>query len=215
MDYSLHKKEVFETTMDLVKIGLIRLSSGNISVRLPDGNVAITPSGKLYADMQPEEIVIMDMNGKTIDGSHKPSSEKSLHLALYHSRPDIQAVIHTHSVYSIAFSSVVMELPLICLELISVGGPVPVAEYCCPGTEKVGEVAAKFFTARPQLKGLLLKNHGLVAVGMNLQEAYQNAYNLETGAEIYHLALQTGKTPYALSDKEVQELLDTYNSHKS
>jgi ribulose-5-phosphate 4-epimerase/fuculose-1-phosphate aldolase len=155
------------------------------------------------------------LNGKTIEGSHKPSSEKSLHLALYHSRPDIHAVVHTHSVYSIAFSSVVMELPLICLELISVGGPVPVAEYCCPGTEKVGKVGAKFFTARPQLKGLLLKNHGLVAVGMNLQEAYQNAYNVETGAEIYHLALQTGKTPNALSDKEVQELLDTYNRHKS
>jgi L-ribulose-5-phosphate 4-epimerase len=215
MEFFYHKQEVFKITLDLVKIGLIRLSSGNISLRLPDGNVAITPSAVLYADMRPEDIVIIDLNGKTIEGSHKPSSEKSLHLALYHSRPDIHAVVHTHSVYSIAFSSVVMELPLICLELISVGGPVPVAEYCCPGTEKVGKVGAKFFTARPQLKGLLLKNHGLVAVGMNLQEAYQNAYNVETGAEIYHLALQTGKTPNALSDKEVQELLDTYNRHKS
>lgn len=215
MDYSTYKKEVFKTTLNLVKNNLIRLSSGNISVRLPDENIAITPSAVLYAEMKPEDIVIMDLNGNAVDGDHKPSSEKSLHLALLQSRDDIQAVVHTHSVYAIAFSSVEMQLPLICLELISVGGPIPVAEYCCPGTAKVGEVAAGFFASRPILKGLLMKNHGMVAVGSNLQEAYQNAYNLETGAEIYHLALQTGKIPNILSDKEVQEIIDTYNSYKT
>lgn len=215
MDYSTFKQQVFETTMDLVKIDLIRLSSGNISMRLPDGNVAITPSALLYSEMQPDDIVIIDMDGNTIEGSHKPSSEKSLHLALLQSRDDIQAVVHTHSVYSIAFSAVEMELPLVCVELISVGGPIPVAEYCCPGTSKVGEVAASFFRAHPRLKGLLLKYHGMVAIGKNLNDAYQNAYKLETGAEIYHLALQTGRIPQPLSDEEVQEIFRVYQHPQS
>jgi len=211
MDYSTYKQEVYETTQNLVKIDLIRLSSGNISQCLPDGNIAITPSAILYSDMIPEDIVIMDMGGVTVEGKHKPSSEKGLHLALYHARDDIHAIVHAHSAYSIAFSIVEMELPLVCLELILVGGPVPVAEYCCPGTAKVGEVAAKFFSARPQLKGLLLKHHGMVAVGKDLQDAYQNAYNLETGARIYHLALQTGKIPHPLTNCELEEFISGYH----
>ncbi len=214
MDYSAYQQEVFDTALNLVKIDLIRLSSGNISMRLPDGNIAITPSAILYSDMNPEDVVIVDINGNQIEGNYSPSSEKSLHLELYRTRDDIHGVVHTHSIYAIAFSAVNMELPLVCVELISVGGPIPVAEYTCPGTPRVGEIASKFFKIRPRLKGLLLKNHGLVTVGNNLQEAYQNACNLETGAEIYHLALQTGRIPDHLTDDQVEEILSTYQHHQ-
>lgn len=79
MSYSIYKQAIYETTLNLVKVGLIRLSSGNISTRLPDGNIAITPSGILYDKMKPDDIVIMDLGGNKIEGKYKPSSEKALH----------------------------------------------------------------------------------------------------------------------------------------
>jgi len=215
MKYSTYKQEVFEITQKLVKNDLIRLSSGNISVRLPDGMVAITPSGILYDQMKPEDIVIMDLEGKKYEGAFKSSSEKALHNEIYKTRPDIHAVVHTHSVYAIAFSAVAMEIPVICLELLFVGGPIPVVEYHCPGTIEVGTSAAMYFTKQPNLKGLLLKNHGMVTIGSNLDEAYQNAYNLETGAEIYHLALQTGKKPDPLTEKQIADIFMQYKKPKT
>ena len=214
MEISDYRQQVFDTTLALVDIQLIRLSAGNVSVRMPDGNFAITPSAILYKEMDPKDIVIIDSDGNIVDGDKKPSSEKALHLDIYKSRDDINAVVHTHSVYSIAFSTVDMELPLVCVELISVGGPVPVMKYICPGLPEVGQEAAKFFADRPRLKSLLMKNHGMVAVGKNLDDAYQNAYKTEIGAEVYHLALQTGRTPQALTDEQVQEILSRYQKPK-
>jgi L-ribulose-5-phosphate 4-epimerase len=210
MNYSEYKQQVYDTTLSLVDIQLIRLSAGNVSVRLPDGNVAITPSAILYRKMVPEDIVIVDINGDLIEGDKKPSSEKALHTDIYKARPDVNAVVHAHSVYSIAFSTVEMELPLVCVELFSVGGPVPVMGYYCPGTPEVGKVAAEFFASRPRLKSLLMKNHGMVAVGKNLDDAYQNAYKTEIGAEIYHLALQTGRKPQPLTEENIQEIMARY-----
>ncbi|MGV8026380.1 MAG: class II aldolase/adducin family protein [Anaerolineaceae bacterium] len=210
----IYKQQVFETTLRLVDIDLIRLSSGNISMRLPDGSIAITPSGVLYDRMKPEDIIIMDLNGNKLEGHYNPSSEKALHNEIYKVRPDINAVIHTHSRYAIAFSSVEMELPAICLELLFVGAPIPVAPYQCLGTVEVGTGAATFFMKRPELKGLLLENHGLVAIGNTLNEAYQNAYNLETGAEVYHLALQTGKVPHVLTEKQIADIFAQYKKSK-
>jgi len=212
--YFIYKQQVFETTLQLVEIDLIRMSAGNISVRLPDGNIAITPSGLLYDHMKPEDIIIMDLQGNKLEGKYNPSSEKALHNEIYKTKPNINAVIHTHSRYAIAFSTVAMELPVICLELLFAGGPIPVADYQCPGTIEVGINAASIFQKRPDLMGLILKNHGMVAIGESLTAAYQNAYNLETGAEIYHLALKTGKTPVALSQKQITEILDQYKKTK-
>ncbi len=214
MDYSLFKQEVFDTTLQLVKIDLIRISAGNISIRLPDGNVAITPSGILYDRMKPEDIVIMDLNGNKLEGEYKPSSEKALHNEIYKACPDVQAVVHTHAVHAITFSTLDMELPAICIELLMVGAPIPTAPYRCPGTPEVGIDAANYFVKYPRLKALLLKNHGMVAIGKDLSEAYQNAYNLETGAEIYHLALQLGKTPSVLSEAQAAEILERYHGAK-
>jgi len=214
MEISEYRQEVFDTTLALVDIQLIRLSAGNVSVRLPDGNVAITPSAILYKYMDPKDIVIIDMDGNTVEGDKKPSSEKALHLDLYKSREDIQAVVHTHSVYAIAFSTVDMELPLVCVELISVGGPIPIMKYICPGLPEVGQEAARYFAESPRLKSLLMKNHGMVAVGKNLDDAFQNAYKTEIGAEVYHLGLQTGRTPQALTDEQVDEILNRYQKPK-
>lgn len=210
----IYKQQVFETTLKLVDINLIRLSYGNISMRLPNRNIAITPTNIQYDRLKPGDTVIMDLQGNKLEGHYNPSSERALHNEIYKVRPDVNAVVHTHSRYAIAFSTVEMELPVICLELFFVGAPIPIAPYQCPGTVEVGIGAAAFFKKRTELKGLLLENHGLVAIGSNLDEAYQNAYNLETGAEIYHLTLQTGKVPNALTEKQIADIFAQYKKPK-
>jgi len=214
MNYNPYRQQVYDTTLRLVDIDLIRLSSGNISVKCPDGNIAITPSGITYDVLKPEDIVIMDSDANLIEGDYKPSSEKHLHTEIYKVRPEVNAIVHTHSCYAIAFSAVGMEIPVINLEVLVVGGPVPVAEFTTPGTPEVGVRAAKFFADRLELKALLMQNHGMVAVGKTLDEAYQNAYKTETGAEIYHLALQTGREVKPLSEAQIDDIFNRYQKPK-
>ena len=214
MNYKEYQQQILETTLDLVKIDLIRISSGNVSMRLPDGNIAITPSGVLYATMKPGDVVIMDLNNNVVEGKFKPSSEKQLHSEIYKVRPDVEAVVHTHSRFSIAFASVGMELPVSNIEILAVGGPIPVAPYGVPGTLEVGTGAAKYFKEKPGLKALLLESHGMVAVGKSLLDAYQNAYKTETGAEIYHLSLQTGRDVKLLSQAQIDEIFNRYQKPK-
>ncbi|MDP2966308.1 MAG: class II aldolase/adducin family protein [Pelolinea sp.] len=214
MNYTQYRKDVYNTALKLVEVGLIRLSSGNISMRLPDGNVAITPSSIPYDEMDYKEIVILDIDGNIVDGDHKPSVEKMLHINAYKAREDIKAVIHSHSIYSMALSLVKLEIPLINSELVPLGAPIPVVSYILPGTDLLAEKVAEPFRNRPLLKAVLLENHGTVVVGKNLKDAFQNAYNLETGAEVYHKALQTGKKIRVLSQSEFEEVYNRYYKAK-
>ncbi len=204
------REEIISTSLELVKEGLIRLSAGNVSVRLADNKMAITPSSMKYSDVKPEDIVITDLEGNVIEGTRKPSSEKALHAEIYKARPDVNAVIHSHSIYAITLAVLNKAIPPICLEIAHLGGSIPVMEYILPGTKQVGEATAAYFQKQTDLKGLLMKNHGLVAVGKDLYEAFCNTYDIETGAQIYHLALQTGQEPESLSEEQLKEYYATY-----
>ncbi len=210
MNYHNLKEEVYETTMKLVSIDLIRLSAGNISARTPDGNMAITPSGLLYDKLTPEDIVITDLQGQLIEGELKPSSEFQLHAEIYKAKPETKGVIHTHSKYAIAFSSARMEIPVSSIEILSVGGPIPVTPYFIPGSLDIALSAANYFTENPRLKAVLLQNHGMVVIGDSLDNAFQNAYKTETGAEIYYIALQLAKDIHVLSAEQVDQVLARY-----
>jgi L-ribulose-5-phosphate 4-epimerase len=154
--------------------------------------------------------VIIDLEGRVVEGRLEPSSEAPMHLAIYGRFSDARAVVHTHSVHAIALGAVGMEIPVVCLEVVPLGGTVPVAPYVCPGSPQVGEVACEALGAHPGLKALLLRNHGLVAMGEDLEQAFRNAYNCETAAEIYHLALQTGRTPVPLSGEQINGIHRRY-----
>lgn len=210
MDLSELRQQVYDTTMRLCEAGLIRLSAGNISARDADGRVAITPSGLAYTKMRPADIVVVDLDGKPIDGTLKPSSETPMHTAIYRKLPKVGAVVHTHSIYAIALATSGVELPVICLEVVAIGGPVPVAPYACPGSAEAGEIAGRIFDERPELKALLLRNHGLVTIGADLDQAYQNSYKCETGAQIFHLGLQTGRAPVPLTAEQLDEIYRVY-----
>ncbi|OGO31425.1 MAG: hypothetical protein A2136_10020 [Chloroflexi bacterium RBG_16_54_11] len=214
MKYQLLRENVYRTTMNLCEAGLIRLLAGNISARDQDAHVAITPNGLEYARLKPEDIVIVDFDGRVVDGQLKPSSETPMHTTIYAKLPQVGAVVHTHSPYAMALASSVVEIPVICLEILSVGGPVPVVPYACPGSRQAGIVASECLSARPELKALMLRNHGLVAIGDDLEQAFVGAFNCEIGAQVYWIALQTGHPPVPLTDIQIEEIHQVYQTRR-
>ena len=163
--------------------------------------------------MRPRDIVIVDPNGQVVDGDLKPSSETPMHTALYSRLTKVGAVIHTHSLYAMVFAITGVEIPVTCLEILSVGGPVPVAPYACPGSKEAGLIASECFLSHPALKALVLRNHGLVAIGENLEKAFQVSYNCEIGAQVYHNALQIGRPPVSLTNEQIDEIYQGYQKN--
>ena len=209
MDYESIRTQVFETVMEANRVGLIRLSAGNISARFDENLVAITPSGIKYNRMRPEDIAIVDLAGSFLDGL-PASSETPMHTAIYRHLPLVQAICHTHSPFAISFAMLGEAVPLVNLELMVLGAPIPVAPWACPGTPKAGEVTVEIFRQRPELKAILLRNHGLVAIGGSLEQAFEMAYDAEVGFQTYHQALQVGQ-PVVLSEEQVREIKTRYH----
>lgn len=203
------RTQILETLHKSVDTGLIRLSAGNISVRLDDGTVAITPASLPYDQMVPKDILIVDPDGRVLDGSHKPSSEAPMHLYILRHLPAFDVVFHTHSVSAMTFAALGQEIPIVNTELLVCGGPIPVTPWACPGTETAGLEVVKLLRERPRLRAVLLRSHGLVSVGATLKEAYSRAMDTETGAEVYHKALQVG-TPIVISEEELAEVYENY-----
>jgi ribulose-5-phosphate 4-epimerase/fuculose-1-phosphate aldolase len=209
MKFTEIRREVYETAMKCVASGLVRLSAGNLSSRTPDGLVAVTPARIRYEILKPEDIAILDPVGKPGDAAQKPSSELPMHLAIYRGLPEVGAIVHTHSLYAITFAIIGMQVPVVNLEILAVGGPVPVAPWACPGTPEAGETAVEVFQARPGLKVCLLRNHGLLEIGENLKAAYENALNAETGMQTYYQALQIGQ-PLVMTPEQIEEINKVY-----
>lgn len=193
MSYQAIREHVYATVMKAVKTGLIRLSAGNLSARTADGFVAITPTGLKYDVLQPEQIAIVDLDGRLVDAPCPPSSETPMHTAILRHLPAVGAVCHTHSPYAMTFAALGREVPRVTLELFRCGAPIPVARWACPGTVDAGVVTVDLFQRRPDLKVCLLRNHGLVSIGRDLEQAFELAYDAEVGMQVCHQALLLGQ----------------------
>jgi L-ribulose-5-phosphate 4-epimerase len=207
------KKMVYDATMALNQAGLIRLSAGNISMRGENGLVAITPSDMSYDTMRVEDIVMVDLDGRFVAGDNRPSSEMPMHTAIYRCMPEVNAVVHTHSIFSMTFASVGLPIEPICIEGLAPRGTVPVARYAPPGSEAAGVVAVEALQATPGLRAILLQNHGLVTVGPDIVTAWQTAYKVEILAQVNYQARQLGK-PIVLTDEQIAEIYQIYSVAK-
>ena len=167
-------------------------TSGNLSIYDDENDcIYITPSSIPYENMECEDMVVITMDGTVLEGKHQPSSEWKLHANIYKERKEIKAVVHTHSPYATAFAVANMPIPMILVEMLpSIGDAVQVAGFALPGDEKVGIEAVKALEGR---KGCLLKNHGAVAIGEEIESAYITAVYIEDAARIYYLASTVGK----------------------
>jgi len=183
---------VIKTALRARDMGLIVLTFGNFSLRDPKtGYVCLTPSGMDYADLCPEDVVVMDVEGNIIDGRRKPSVEAPMHYLIYQKRPDVCGICHTHSVFATAWACIDAKLPVAVAEVAAlVGETVPTAPYRPMGTMELAEVAAE--TLRDK-QAVLLANHGQLAVGPDLATALTNAVIVEEGAKITYYAKSLGR----------------------
>jgi len=209
MLYEETRKALHKCVLRLYRKGLVQLNSGNASVRVSDEHVAITPTSVPYDDMSEEDLVIIDLNGSAVEGKHKPSSETPMHTTVYKNIPEVKAIVHTHSPFALAFATVGRSIPVVSTEGLAVRGPVPVADYACPGTEAQGWAAIKALKGPPRVMGTLLKNHGVLVTGANLSHAYSIACRIEMAAKIFFLALQIGD-PDILTDDQIKEIRSVY-----
>jgi len=185
---------IVEGCRRLEAAGLVAISSGNVSVRLPphEGKeiVAITPSSVPYRVLRPEQVLVVDLDGNVVDGQGAASSEKAAHFAAYRARPDVGSVIHSHSIYASALAVAGQELPpIIDEQVVSLGGPVRVAGYAMSATPDLARNAVEALGDR---RAVLLRNHGVLGVGRDLDEALNVVTLVERVAQTYVFARLVG-----------------------
>ena len=190
------RRQIVEKSLQAYRAGLFAGTSGNMSAYCRAENIMyITPTSVRYETMRPEDVVAMRLDGTILGGEKQPSSEWRMHAAVYRAFPDTGAVFHTHSPHATAFAVVHRPIPATLIEMhFFLGGDVPCAKYARPGTDAVGENAAAVLAGKG---GCLLENHGVLAVGRDLDEAYLRAEYIEDAAKIYILANTLG-TPVAV-----------------
>jgi L-fuculose-phosphate aldolase len=189
---------IVTTCQELSRSGLVVGTAGNVSVREGD-LVAVTPSGLRYAELTPELVGVHRLDGAPVEAPLGPTSELPLHLAIYAARPEVGAVVHTHSVAATALSTLVDEIPSVHYYMAMFGGPVLVAPYATYGTETL---ARNVVHALRDRTGCLMGNHGAVTVGPDLVTAHDKSIYLEWLCEVYLRASSAG-SPRLLSALEI------------
>ncbi len=175
-------QEVVEAAKHMLRTGLVEGTSGNISSRLSDEHVVMTPSSLDYEVMKADDLVIVDLAGNVVEGDRAPTSEKALHLACLRAHDDIGAVIHSHALFASMFAVARQPIPCVIEEVdVFVGGDVPVAEYRLTGSDELGEEVARHVGDRG---AVLMANHGLLTVGRDLADAMKVAHLVERTAHI-------------------------------
>lgn len=189
------RQEIVDKSLEAFREGLFSGTSGNMSCRIAPDEMLITPTSVRYDVLRARDIVRMKLDGTVLEGKLQPSSEWRMHAAVYEAYSEVNAVFHTHSPYATAFAVVRRSIPTVLIESrIFLGGDVRCAEYAAPGTKEVGENAV------PALKdrgGCTLANHGVLAVGKDLAQAYLRAEYIEDVAKIYTYSKAIG-TPVTL-----------------
>ena len=194
--WSAEKNAVVAAAQEMAALGLVTGTSGNVSVRLPAGDdasdlLAITPSGIPYGELGEDSIAVTDFDVEPVEGEMTPSSETLLHVAIYNARPDVRAVIHTHSVYSSVVAVAGIDIPPLIDEMVvAIGGAVRVSEYGFPGSEELADNVCEALGLR---NAALIKNHGAVGVGRDLREALAVCALLERVAQIFVFAKIAGR----------------------
>jgi L-ribulose-5-phosphate 4-epimerase len=185
------KEELHQLHQELLAHHLVAWTGGNVSARdAATGLVAIKPSGVRYGRLRPEHMVVVDLDGRIVEGGLLPSSDTASHLYIYRRRPDVGGVAHTHSRYATAFAAVGRPIPVVLTAIADeFGGPIPCGGFALIGDEAIGKVVVESLGASP---AVLLKNHGVFTVGKNAEAAVKAAVMTEDAAAAVWLALQLG-----------------------
>lgn len=204
------RKLIVEFGKKLVTSGLTKGTGGNLSIyNREEKFMAITPSGIDYFEIRPEDVVVLTIEGKQVDGDKKPSSEVELHRIFYERRTDIDAMIHTHTIYATTLACLNWSLPPVHYMVAVAGKDVRCAPYATFGTRELAENAFQFMKDR---KAVLLANHGLLTGGSSLQEAFNITEQIEYCAELYYRTKCIGE-PVIISDEEMELMKEKFKTY--
>jgi ribulose-5-phosphate 4-epimerase/fuculose-1-phosphate aldolase len=199
------REQVVEAGVKLVEGHLVYLSAGNVSARDPETSlVAVKPSGGDYLRLQPEDILIIDLDGRVVDGRGQVSSETPMHLAAYHRRQDVNAAIHTHSPVATAWGVAEREIPPVTVGQVLTNGPIPFAPYRRPGSAAIGEAA---MDAMGTGFAVILQNHGPFVVGTSMRMALATAFIVEEAAIVAVNAFAVSERLRLMTEGDFVEML--------
>lgn len=204
------RETLVELHQELRRYNLVVWTGGNISARDPEtGLVVIKASGIRYEAMRPEHMVVVDVEGRVVDGDYKPSSDVYSHLYIYRHRPDVGGVAHTHSRYATAFAALGRPIPCVLTAIADeFGGPIPCAGFALIGDESIGKAVLESIGRSP---AVLLKQHGVFTIGKDAEAAVKAAVMVEDVAATVWLAMQIG-VPEEIPEPHIRKLHERYTT---
>lgn len=204
------REEVLEANLELPRLGLVRMTSGNVSGRDPDtGYVVIKPSGVRYERLKAEDLVVVDLDGNIVEGRLKPSVDTATHLYIYRHRPDVFGIVHTHSPYATSFAALGRGIPVYLTAMADeFGTAIPCGPYAAVGGEEIGRVVVEHIG---KSRAILLQNHGVFAIGESPWAALKAAVVTEDVAKTIHLAELKGR-PIEIPAEEVARAHKAYRA---
>ena len=202
------KRTLYELHLELPRNNLVTWTSGNVSLRDPEtGYVLIKPSGVRYEALRPEQMIVLDLYGRVVEGNLSPSSDTASHLYIYREMPEVGGIVHTHSAYATAFAAVGRAIPVyLTAQADEFGGPIPCAGFALIGGEEIGRLVVDAIGESP---AVLLKNHGVFTIGATAEAAVKAAVMVEDVARTVWMALQIG-TPDEIPAEYVAKLRARY-----
>ena len=185
------KEELVQLHLELPRNNLVVWTGGNISSRDPEsGLVIIKPSGVMYPALTPEKMVVVDPDGKIVEGVLKPSSDTATHLYIYRNRQDVNGIVHTHSTFATAFAANGMPIPAVLTAICDeFGGEIPVGGFAAIGDEAIGKEVIRSIGTN---SAILMQNHGVFTIGKTAMDAVKAAVMVEDAAKTVFYAMQLG-----------------------
>ena len=203
------REEIIAVTQALDAAGLVPNKSGNVSVRVEQGFL-VTPAGVPYLDLTPGQLVELDPAGELRAGSERPSSEWRMHAAIYARRPEVAAIVHTHSPHATALACAGRGIPPFHYMIALAGVDIRCTPYATFGTAEIAEIAVHGLKGR---RATLLGNHGVMAVGSSLREAHSVAVEVENLAREYLAMRAAGLEPRLLDDAEIARVVERFAAY--
>lgn len=203
------RETVWKCNLELPKNDLVKMTSGNVSGRDPEsGLIVIKPSGVSFEALTPENMVVVDLSGRVVEGQLKPSTDTDTHLYVYERRDDVLGIAHTHSPYASSFAVLGQPIPACLTTCGMLGGEVPLGGYAPIGGEDIGqEIIDKIGRAL----AIVMQNHGVFTIGSSPQQATRVAVEVEDIAKITHLAMLRGQ-PIMLKDDQIDYMVNLYRN---
>ncbi len=206
------REAVLRAAKELDRRRLVSGTAGNVSGRLADGDICVTPSSLPYDTMTLDDLVTVDLDGEQTGGEHSPTAETPLHTACYRAHSEVRGVVHSHPLYASMFAVAHRPIPAVVEEsVVYIGGDVPVCDYHPSGSDELAVAVAEALTER---SAALMANHGLVCVGKNTDDALHNTVVVEHNALIVWGAHALGG-PEPVPAKVVEDMGGVYRFVRS